>query len=76
MHNSIIDSTYDAIVLIVLGVTILRHFFRFRKKVMRNSSKKHIKSRSEDENKDFKISTKEEINIKDRYIVEKKYQDL
>ena len=27
---------------------------------------------SEDENKDFKISIKEEINIKDRYIVEKK----
>ena len=39
MHNSIMDSTYDAIVLIVLGVTILRLFFRLRKKVMMSSSK-------------------------------------
>ena len=39
MHNSIIDSTYDTIVLVVLGVTILRLIFRLRKKVMRNSSK-------------------------------------
>ena len=39
IHNSIIDSTYDTIVLIVLGETILRLFFRLRKKVMRNSSK-------------------------------------
>ena len=39
MHNSIIDSTCDTIVLIILGVTILRLFFRSRKKVMRDSSK-------------------------------------
>ena len=39
MHNSIFDSTYDTIVLIILGVTILRLFFRSRKKVMRDSSK-------------------------------------
>ena len=39
MHNSIIDSTYDNIVLIMLGVTILRLIFRLRKKVVRNSSK-------------------------------------
>ena len=39
MHNSIIDSTCDTIVLIMLGVKILRLIFRFRKKVMRNSSK-------------------------------------
>ena len=39
MHNSIIDSTCDTIVFIVLGVTILRLFFRSRKKVMRDSSK-------------------------------------
>ena len=38
MHNSIIDSTCDTIVLIMLGVTILRLIFRLRKKVMRNSS--------------------------------------
>ena len=39
IHNSIIDSTCDTIVLIILGVTILRLFFRSRKKVMRDSSK-------------------------------------
>ena len=39
IHNSIIDSTCDTIVLIILGVTILRLIFRLRKKVMRNSSK-------------------------------------
>ena len=33
---------------------------------------KHTKSRSEDENKDFKISTKVEMNSKGRDIVEKK----
>ena len=36
--HSIIDSTCDTIVLIVLGVTILRLIFRLRKKVMRDSS--------------------------------------
>ena len=39
MHNSIIDSTCDTIVLIILGITILRLIFRLRKKVVRNSSK-------------------------------------
>ena len=39
MHNSIMDSTCDTIVLIVLGVTILRLIFRLRKKVMRKCSK-------------------------------------
>ena len=39
IHNSIIDSTCDTIVLIMLGVTILRLVFRLRKKVMRDSSK-------------------------------------
>ena len=39
MHNSIIDSTCDTIVFIVLGVTILRLIFRLRKKVVRDSSK-------------------------------------
>ena len=39
MHNSIIDSTCDTIVLVVLGVTILRLIFRLHKKVVRNSSK-------------------------------------
>ena len=38
-HNSIIDSTCDTIVLVVLGVTILRLIFRLRNKVVRNSSK-------------------------------------
>ena len=33
---------------------------------------KHIKSRSEDENKDFKISPKVEMNSQGRDIVEKK----
>ena len=71
MHNSIIGSTYDTIVLIMLGVTILRLIFRLRKKVVRNSSK-DIKSRGEDMNKVFKISTKVEMNNKGRNIVEKK----
>ena len=39
MHNSIIDSTCDTIILIILGIKILRLFFRSRKKVMRDSSK-------------------------------------
>ena len=39
MHNSIIDSTCDTIILIVLGITILRLIFRLCKKVMRDSSK-------------------------------------
>ena len=39
VHNSIIDSTCDTIVLIVVGVTILRLIFRLHKKVVRNSSK-------------------------------------
>ena len=39
-HNSIIDSTCDTIVLVVLGVTILRLIIRLRKKVMRSSSKR------------------------------------
>ena len=37
--HSIIDSTCDTIVLIMLGVTILRLIFRLRKKVTRNGSK-------------------------------------
>ena len=40
MHNSIIDSTCDTIILIVLGVTILRLVFRLHKKVVRNNSKR------------------------------------
>ena len=39
VHNSIIDSTCDTIVLIVLGVTIIRLIFRLCKKVMGDSSK-------------------------------------
>ena len=39
VHNSIIDSTCDTIVLIILGVTILRLIFRLRKKVVRDNSK-------------------------------------
>ena len=69
-HNSIIDSTCDTIVLVVLWVTILRLIFRLHNKVVRNSFKSI--SRGEDENKDFKISTKVEINRKGRDIVEKK----
>ena len=72
MHNSIIDSTYDTIVLIVLGITILRLVFRLRKKVVRNCSKSILKSGSEDENKNYKITTKVEMNSKGRDIVEKK----
>ena len=37
--HSIIDSTCDTIVLVVLGVTILRLVFRLRKKVVRDNSK-------------------------------------
>ena len=39
IHNSIIDSTCDTIVLIMLGVTIRRLIFRLLKKVTRDSSK-------------------------------------
>ena len=39
VHNSIINSTCDTLVLIMLGVTILRLISRLRKKVVRNSSK-------------------------------------
>ena len=39
MRNSIIDSTCDTIILIMLRVTILRLIFRLRKKVVRDSSK-------------------------------------
>ena len=39
VHYSIINSTCDTIVLVVVGVTILRLIFRLRKKVVRNSSK-------------------------------------
>ena len=72
VHNSIIDSTCDTIVLIVLGVTILRLIFILRKKVMRDSSKSISNQEGEDKNKDVKISTKVEINSKDGDIVEKK----
>ena len=51
MHNSIINLTCDTIVFIVLGVTILRLFFRSRKKVMRDSSKSIT-------NQEVKIRTK------------------
>ena len=39
VHNSIIDSTCDTIVLIVLGVTILELILSLRKKVVSNGSK-------------------------------------
>ena len=39
VYNSIIDSTCDTIVFIVLGVTILRLVFRLCKNVVMNSSK-------------------------------------
>ena len=39
MHNSIMDSTCDTIILIVEGVTIIRLIFRLRKKMMRDNSK-------------------------------------
>ena len=39
MHNSIINSSCDTIVLIAPGITILRLMFRERKKVVRSSSK-------------------------------------
>ena len=49
--HSIIDSTCDTIVLIILGIIILRLILRFRKKVMRNSSKSIS-------NQEMKIRTK------------------
>ena len=39
MHNSIINSPCDTIVLIAPGITILRLIFRERKKVVTRSSK-------------------------------------
>ena len=39
VHYSIINSTCDTIVLMMLGVKILRLIFILRKKVVRNSSK-------------------------------------
>ena len=39
VHNSIIDTTCDTIVPIVLGVPILRLVFKLHKKVVWNSSK-------------------------------------
>ena len=72
MHNSIIDSTYDTIVLIVPGITILRRILRFRKKVMRNSSKSISNQGVKMRTKTIKISTKIEMNSKGRDIVEKK----
>ena len=72
MHNSIIDSTCDTIILIVLGVTILRLIFRLRKKVMRNSSKSISNQGVKMRIKSSKISSKVEMNNKGRDIVEKK----
>ena len=72
MHNSIMDSTCDTIVLIVLGVTILRLIFRLRKKLVRNSSKSISNQGVKMRTKTFKISTKVEMNSKGRDIVEKK----
>jgi hypothetical protein len=54
VHNTIIDSTYDAIVLFIPRVKILKLLFQFCKKGVRNGSKKHIKSRSVDEIKGLK----------------------
>ena len=70
IHNSTIDPTCDTIIFITLGVTILRLIFKLCKKVMRNSSKSISNHGGEDENKDFKISTKVEMNSKGRDIVE------
>ena len=72
MHNSIIDSTCDTIVLIILGITILRLIFRLCKKVMRDSSKSISNQGVKMRIRDFKISTKVKMNNKDRDIVEKK----
>ena len=72
MHNSIIDSTCDTIVFIVLGVTILRLIFRLRKKVMRNSSKSISNQGVKMRTKSSKISNKVEMNSKGRDIIEKK----
>ena len=72
MHNSIIDSTCDTIVFIVLGVTILRLIFRLRKKVMRNSSKSISNQGVKMRTKSSKISNKVEMNSKGRDIVLKK----
>ena len=72
VHNSIIDSTYDTVILIVLGVTILRLIFRLHKKVMRNSSKSISNQGVKMRTKSSKISNKVEMNSKGRDIVEKK----
>ena len=72
MHNSIIDSTCDTIVFIVLGVTILRLIFRLRKKVTRDSSKSISNQGVKMRTKTLKISTNVEMNNKGRDIVEKK----
>ena len=52
--HSIIDSTCETIVLIILGITILRLFFRLRKKVMKNSSKSILNQRVEMRTKTLK----------------------
>ena len=72
MHNSVIDSPCDTIVLIVLEVTILRLIFRLRKKVVRDSSKSISNQGVKMRTKTFKISTKVEMNSMGRDIVEKK----
>ena len=72
MRNSIIVSTCDTIVLIVLGVTILRLIFRLRRKVVRDSSKSILNQGVKMRTKTLKISTNVEMNNKGRDIVEKK----
>ena len=72
MHHSIIDLTYDTIVFIVLGVTIIRLIFRLHKKVMRNSSKSISNQGVRPRTKTLKISTKVEMNRKGRDTVKKK----
>ena len=72
VHYSIINSTYDTIVLMMLGVTILRLIFRLRKKMVRNSSKGMSIQGVEMRTKIIKISIKVEMNSKGRDIVEKK----
>jgi hypothetical protein len=54
VHKTIIDSTCDTIVLFIPRVKIAKLLFRFRKKGVRNGSKKHIKLRSVDEIKVLK----------------------
>ena len=71
MHNSIIDSTCDTIVFIVLGVTVLRLVFRLREKVMSNNSKSISNQGVKMRTKSSKISSKVEMNSKGRDIVEK-----